>query len=74
MATYAELDYSQAHAFVDKNARLGFFWDGWDIVKWTPSPNGYSRENGMYRNGKWGIFVKIPCTDAGTWKVLEKYV
>jgi hypothetical protein len=74
MATYAELDYDQAHAFVDNNKSLGFYWDGWDIVKWTPSPNGFSQKNGMFRNNQWGFFVNIPCTDLGTWKVLSKYV
>jgi hypothetical protein len=74
MANYAELDYNQAHSFVDKNKSLGFYWNGWDIVKWTPSPNGFSQKNGMFRNGQWGFSVNIPCTDSGTWKVLEKYV
>lgn len=74
MATYAELDYDQAHTFVERNKALGFYWDGWDIIKWTPNPNGYGQKNGMYRHDQWGFFVKIPCTDNGTWKVLSKYV
>lgn len=74
MSNYTELEYDQAHAFVDNNEGLGFHWDGWDIVKWTPNANGYSQKNGMYRNGQWGFVVRIPCTDSGTWKVLSKYV
>ena len=74
MASYADLNYVEAHDFVEKNESLGFYWDGWDMVKWTPNPNGYSQKNGMYRNSQWGFAVKIPCTDQGTWKVLSKYV
>jgi hypothetical protein len=74
MASYADLNYAEAHNFVEKNESLGFYWDGWDMVKWTPNPNGYSQKNGMYRNRQWGFAVKIPCTDQGTWKVLSKYV
>ncbi len=71
---YTELDYSAAHNFVDKNAGQGFYWSGWDIIKWTENPNGYTQKNGMFRNGKWGFFVTIPCGPQGTWRVLTKYV
>lgn len=74
MSNYTELNYQQAHDFVNNNQSLGFYWDGWDMIKWTPSPNGYSQKNGMYRNDQWGFAVRIPCTEAGTWKVLSKYV
>ena len=74
MPNYAELNYSEAHDFVSRNGSLGFYWDGWDIIKWTANPNGYTQKNGMFRNNEWGFFVKIPCTDQGTWKVLSKYV
>lgn len=74
MTNYTELNYDDAHKFVNNNASKGFYWDGWDIVKWTANPNGYSQKNGMYRNDQWGFFVRIPCTDKGTWAVLSKYV
>ena len=74
MSNYTELDYEQAHNFVNDNADKGFYWNGWNIVKWTPNPNGYTQKNGMFRNGRWGFFVTIPCSDNGSWKVLSKYV
>lgn len=74
MSQYSELNYTQAHDFVAKNSNLGFHWNGWDIVKWTPNANGFTQKNGMYRNGQWGFAVTIPCTDNGTWRVLSKYV
>lgn len=74
MAKTVELNYKQAHEFVSKNKNLGFFWDGWDIVKFTPNDNGFMQKNGMFRNGKWGHSIRISLKDSGTWAVLEKYV
>jgi hypothetical protein len=74
MKDLVELDYTKAHSFVEKNSRIGFFWDGWDIVKWTENENGFTQKNGMFRNNKWGHSMKIPMTNSGTWKVLSKYV
>lgn len=74
MESLTELNYDQAHAFVIKNKNLGFFWNGWDIVKWTKNDNGFMQKNGMFRDGQWGHSMKIPMTDNGTWKVLKKYV
>lgn len=74
MKDLVELDYTKAHSFVEKNTKIGFFWDGWDIVKWTENENGFTQKNGMFRNGKWGHAMKIPMTNAGTWKVLSRYV
>ena len=74
MSTYAKLNYEQAHVFVEKNKKIGFYWNGWDMVKWTPGPNGFMQKNGEFRNGTWGFSVRIPVTEDGTWRVLEKYV
>lgn len=71
---YTDLDYTAAHEFVGRNVNKGFYWEGWDIVKFTENPNGYTQKNGMYRNGKWGFYVTVPCSDQGTWKVISKYV
>ena len=69
-----ELDYAKANQFVEKNQKLGFFWDGWTMVKWTQNENGFMQKNGMFRNGTWGHAMRIPMTDSGTWAVLKKYV
>jgi hypothetical protein len=74
MKDTVELDYNSAHAFVEKNQRFGFYWNGWDIVKWTENENGFTQKNGMFRNNKWGHFIKIKLQDNGTWAVLKKYV
>jgi hypothetical protein len=74
MKNLVELNYEQAHKFVENNKTLGFFWDGWDIIKWTENENGFSQKNGLFRNNKWGHAMRIPFTDNGTWKVLERYV
>lgn len=74
MSNLTELNYDDAHKFVEKNKFRGFYWDGWTIVKWTSNPNGYTQTNGCFRNNEWGYQTRIPVTDNGTWKVLEKYV
>lgn len=64
-----ELTYSEAHKFVEQNAKRGYFWNGWDIVRWVPNENGFSMRNGMFKNGRWGISFTSTVTDSGTWKV-----
>jgi len=74
MSNLTELNYKDAHDFVEKNKFRGFYWDGWDMVKFTKNDNGYYQDNGMFRNNSWGYATKIKMTDKGTWKVLTKYV
>jgi hypothetical protein len=74
MKDTVELNYDKAHNFVTKNQNLGFYWDGYNIVKWTENANGFTQKNGMFRNGKWGHSMRIPMSDNGTWAVLKKYV
>jgi hypothetical protein len=74
MRTNAELNYEEAHKFVESKKNNGFFWDGYTIVKWSPGHNGYVQTNGMFRNGKWGYASKFTMTNKGTWMVPGKYV
>ena len=69
-----KLNYEQAHSFVERNKGLGFFWQGWNIVKWTKNDNAYMQKNGLFRNNEWGHAITIPLQDDGTWAVLNKYV
>ena len=74
MKNVKELNYSQAHRFVDSNKKSGFYWDGYTIVKWSPGHNGFTQVNGMFKNGKWGYSNKFPMTNEGTWLIPQKYV
>ena len=74
MSNTVELNYEQAHAFVEENKKNGFFWNGYDIVKWSPSNKGYMQHNGMYRNSRWGYANKFILTTSGTWRLPSKYV
>lgn len=67
------LNYEQAHSFVQKNKSIGFFWDGWTIVKWSPSNNGYMDPKGMFKNNKWGYSNRYNLKLDGTWDVSDKY-
>jgi hypothetical protein len=68
------LDYDKAHQFVEKNSNAGFFWDGYTLVKWSPSNNGFMQPNGMYRNNKWGYSNRYELKPNGTWEISDKYV
>jgi len=74
MSNIVELNYAQAHEFVEKNKNKGFYWDGYTIVKWSPGHNGYTQPNGLFKNGKWGYANKFPLTEKGNWKLPVKYV
>lgn len=74
MRTNAELNYDQAHEFVNANKGNGFFWDGYTIVKWSPGHNGYLQTNGLYRNNKWGYASRFSMTEQGVWILPGKYV
>ena len=67
------LDYDSAHKFVEKNKSNGFFWDGYTIVKWSPSNNGFLEKNGMYKNNRWGYSSRFDLNSNGNWEINEKY-
>ena len=67
------LDYEQAHKFVEKNKEMGFFWDGYTIVKWSPSKNGYMQPNGLFKNNKWGYSNRYNLNSNGKWEISDKY-
>lgn len=67
------LNYEQANNFVEKNKSQGFFWDGWTIVKWSPSNNGFMQKNGMFRNNKWGYASYYTFNSKGQWELSDKY-
>ena len=74
MKDIVELDYSAAHKFVESNKKMGFYWDGYTIVKWSPGHNGFTQVNGMFRNNRWGYENKYNLTKRGTWLIPTKYV
>ena len=63
------LNFDQAEKFVQDNSKKGYRWDGWTIVKWVKNPNGYSMQNGSFKNGVWGVEYRTPMSDAGTWSI-----
>jgi hypothetical protein len=67
------LDYNQAHEFVEKNKSNGFFWDGYTIMRWTPSNNAFMEKNGMFKNNRWGFINRYFLKSDGTWDLSDKY-
>jgi hypothetical protein len=40
-------------------------WEGWDVVKYTPSYNAMFSKDGAYRNGEWYKKKVFPLTENG---------
>lgn len=68
---YLELGYEDAHKYVSDMSHRGFRWEGWDIVRWVPSENGFSSKNGRFRNGRWGIEFRTKVAINGTWRLKD---
>jgi hypothetical protein len=72
MATLVNLDYDQAHNYVDRmrgHRKSIVKWDGWNIEVFTPHSRAYFRNDGAYRDGKWGFVTTIEPDSNGTWRV-----
>lgn len=67
------LNYEEAHKFVEKNKKVGFYWDGYTLMKWTPGHNGYMQKNGMFKNNQWGYAQRYEINPSGTWEISDKY-
>ena len=74
MKNSIEFNYDQIHDFIEKNKINGFFWDGYDVIKWSPGHGGFTQVNGMYRNNKWGYANRYSMNRKGTWFIPVKYV
>lgn len=66
---YTEFDYDKAHEYVSSMSHRGYYWDGWDIVRWVPNPSGYSTKAGIFKNGRWGMEFRAKVSNSGTWKL-----
>jgi hypothetical protein len=60
-----KLNYDAAHRFVEGYPTAN--WDGWTIEIFKADPRGYTRKNGAYRNGQWGILTRVEADDKGIW-------
>lgn len=70
------LDYSAAHKFVREQRHLGnkVRWEGWDMVIHKPTAYGFKDPKGAFKDGRWGVEIRIPVNDAGIWEVANKHV
>ena len=66
-----QLNYSEAHKFVRAQRRKGvdIRWDGWDILIFKPTHNGYTSRHGAFRNRRWGIESRVSVDNEGLWNV-----
>lgn len=50
------------------NSSSDLEWDGWDVVKYTPSHSAMFSADGVYHNGSWHKKKTFPITEKG-WEV-----
>jgi len=62
------LNYKQVHAYVERNKHFAY-WDGWDLMLFRPTQVGYSKPQGMFRDGKWGMSTRISPDEKGLWNI-----
>lgn len=48
-------------------------WDGWNVKQITPSPTGWMKSNGMFRNGNW-YTQKVYALNFDGWDLPSKFV
>jgi len=52
----------------------GLQWEGWNVVHYEESPEGFTDKNGAFVNGKWQIKKTFQLTDDGVWDIPDKLV
>ncbi len=65
------LDYKAAHKFVDNSKAA--FWEGWTLICFKPQRNAWLRKDGLFRNGVWGIGLKVSPNSNGEWVVPMRF-
>jgi hypothetical protein len=60
------LDYMESIV----SSRHDLEWDGWNVIKYTKDPNGFSSVDGVFRKGMWFKKRVFPLTEKG-WAVPE---
>ena len=63
----------QAEALTGRHNGTQVFWDNYDLIIWKPERSGYTRTNGMLRDGDWGIHERVRLNSRGRYSVPEFY-
>lgn len=48
-------------------------WDGWTVVNYYQSETGWSKVNGVYRNGRWYVANRFEPNSNG-WNIPDRFV
>lgn len=55
-------------------ARCPFLqWQGWEVLAFDKRIDGYTKKNGMWKDGVWGVVSKIRLQSNGTYDVPKQY-
>ena len=61
----------EMETIVENNKSL--LWDGWNVKEITPSPTGWTKPSGMFRNNEWFIQKHYNLRYDG-WDIPNKFV
>lgn len=50
------------------SSREDLEWEGWDVVRYTKNPSGYSSVDGAFKSGQWYKKTVFPITTEG-WNI-----
>lgn len=67
-----KLSLSKVDSVVGTNPN--FFWEGWNLFFFIPSANAFTRTDGIFRNGQWGVAKSIKTDKFGRYLIPSKYL
>lgn len=69
------LNFNNADSYVENLQHKGVsvWWEGWDIIFFTPSRSALSNPNGSRLGNQWGFTKRVSPNDNGEWLLPHKW-
>jgi hypothetical protein len=56
------------------NRNKYIYWEGWDLLLFTPRANAFMIPGGHFKNGQWGVIDRVKPNEQGKYKVPRKFI
>lgn len=69
LVTYQDSELAMAK--LNAQSQDEFYWDGWDICRFTKMPAAMYEKSGRYNHqvSAWGYITKYPLNGEGNWEI-----